>query len=727
MKLFDWKFWSRQLHYWTSFIYALPIIIILITGLFLLLKKEVAWIQPPTQRGGGSIPTLNYELLLAAVQQVPEAEIKTWDDIDRLDVRPKKGVVKVRSENRWEIQVDHQTGAILQTAYRRSDFIESIHDGTFFHDKVKLWVFFPAALMLLLLWITGLVLFFYPLPVKLRRWIHGRTKKHNAHVGLPLEGVLPGQKGSIRILYGSESGNAKRLSKLTCSRLTADGFDVGVSNLGRYDPADLAKEDSVLILCSTHGEGDMPDGADLFWADLQQVSPSMNHMHYSVLALGDRTYEKFCLAGRRFDAHFATAGAHRLFHRMDCDVDYLDAYEAWFTGVRGALHTVITEHNHPTSSGDADVAATAILLHPDDQSFTVKQTRLLSQSGSTKEVWHVELTLDQEQGHYEVGDVLYIRPVNNGALVRELIDFLGCCDETPMTRKNGHSTPLHELLLHDYDIHAPTKQFLELVLHRISDPELKEKLQQKTFTDGLEIIDLLGHQLNPPLTPQTLIDTLRTIQPRAYSISSSLLAHPGEVHLTVDALRYEQHDRKREGVCSCFLADHITPGDRLHGYFASTAGFKLPDHPDTPIIMIGPGTGIAPFRAFLEHRAKQGHRGKNWLFFGARNGATDFLYQAELEDWKKKGHLHHLDLAFSRDQQEKVYVQHLMMKQKNEFFQWIEHGASIYVCGDAKQMAVQVDSTLHAIVRSVGEMTETEACEYIVNLRRSGRYLRDVY
>jgi sulfite reductase (NADPH) flavoprotein alpha-component len=362
----------------------------------------------------------------------------------------------------------------------------------------------------------------------------------------------------------------------------------------------------------------------------------------------------------------------------------------------------------------------------------VSQT--LTLSGSEKETRHYEFSLAGSGLRYEPGDSMGIFAKNNPQLVADLLEALHFSGEEIVTTKEGETFTLREGLLHHFQITEPSKQFLELIAERsatrtelkeLLNPERKHELENYLW--GLEIIDFLLDNPSLVLTVEEFVRTLRKLQPRLYSIASSLKAHPEEVHLMVASVRYESHGRKREGVATTYLADRVAVGSEVPMFVHVAKGFRLPEDPSKPIIMIGPGTGLAPFRAYLEERKAIGASGKNWLFFGEQRRNSDFFYKEQLEELQKQGLLTRFDTAFSRDQPNKIYVQHRMLDNSEEIFDWLESGAQFFVCGDAARMAKDVDVALHQIIEKHGGKTPEQAAEYVETLRKEKRYKRDVY
>ena len=363
--------------------------------------------------------------------------------------------------------------------------------------------------------------------------------------------------------------------------------------------------------------------------------------------------------------------------------------------------------------------------------------RRLSKEGSGKDIRHYELSLVGSGLKYETGDSLGVYPENDPALVEEILTTLGASGEelVPKGGEEGEQVPLRQALLRHYHITSPSKQFLEAIAARSEGEsvirELMSDLLRKDdlakFTYGMEIIDFLLAHPSIKFSPTELIGTLRKLQPRLYSVSSSQRLHPDEVHLTIATVRYESHGRQRKGIASTFLAERVGAETPVPLFFHSAKHFRLPEDPSLPVIMVGPGTGIAPFRAYLQERQAGGASGKNWLFFGDQRAEYDYLYRDELEGWKKDGVLDELHLAFSRDQAEKIYVQHRMLENAPELYKWLEEGAHFYVCGDASRMAKDVDAALQKVVETAGGKTPQEAAGYVEALKKAKRYKRDVY
>ncbi|MEZ0259046.1 MAG: assimilatory sulfite reductase (NADPH) flavoprotein subunit, partial [Chthoniobacter sp.] len=539
------------------------------------------------------------------------------------------------------------------------------------------------------------------------------------------------------VLFGSQTGTAEGLAKKASKEAEKRGFAPKLVDMAKYESVDLAKEENILVITSTYGDGEPPDNAHAFWNFLQgESAPPLAHLNYSVLALGDTNYSAFCQFGKNCDERFEKLGAKRVHPRVDCDVDYETPAKAWADGVLAALASSV---GAALADAASDSAESAALEAP--QGWSKKNpfparllaNRLLNGDGSGKEVRHYEISLAGSGLSYEAGDALGVMPANCNALVGDVLAALGCDGEEAIKTPDGTETSLRLALTQQYDITRPTSELLRAAAERgaaggelasLLDPARKDDL--KKWLWGREIIDVICG-LSQPFTAAELTPLLKKLQPRLYSISSSPKAHPDEVHLTVAAVRYDGYGRARKGVCSTFLADRCADNTPVPVFVQTSHGFHLPANGDVPVIMCGPGTGIAPFRAFLEERRATGAKGRNWLFFGDQKRSTDYLYQEQLEGWVTDGHLARLDLAFSRDQAEKIYVQSRMLESAAELWSWLDSGAHFYVCGDASRMAKDVDAALHQIAETAGGLSKEAAAEYIQKLKSEKRYQRDVY
>lgn len=540
----------------------------------------------------------------------------------------------------------------------------------------------------------------------------------------------------VTILYGSQTGNAKGLAKKAYDRLKEKGFHVQLSSMSDFKPNQLKKVEHLLVIVSTHGEGEPPDQAVSFYEFIHSKrAPNLNHLQFSVLALGDSSYEFFCQTGKDFDCRLEQLGGTRFYPRTDCDVDFEEQAANWLEGVINNLQSKETKEivqvNEKVLAGE-NLPSPYSRTNPFNAE--VLENIHLNGRGSNKETRHVELSLEGSHLTYQPGDSVGIYPENDPKLVDWILKELNWNpDETVTVNNQGDILSFREALTSYYEITTVTKPLLEKLANLTNNPSLKDLLIQgneeklKQFIKGRDLLDVI-QQFGPwGNSAQEFVSVLRKIPPRYYSIASSLKAYPDEVHLTVGVVRYNAHGRIRKGVCSNYIAERLKPGDSVRMFIQSNDNFRLPEDSNTPIIMIGPGTGVAPFRSFMQEREEIGATGKSWLFFGDQHFMTDFLYQTEWTRWLKEGILTKMDVAFSRDTEEKVYVQHRMLEKSKELFQWLEEGAVLYVCGDEKNMAKDVHNTLLQIIEKEGGLNHEEAKEYLSIMQKEKRYQRDVY
>lgn len=558
-------------------------------------------------------------------------------------------------------------------------------------------------------------------------------------------------KQPLLVAFGSQTGSAQGLAKKLAKEAEKRGFAATVKELNAVAPAELATLARCVVITSTWGDGDPPDNAVNFWAQLQaDAALRLETLSFAVLGLGDRNYADFCGAAKKFDERLEKLGAQRLLPRGECDVDYEATAKAWLEALWPTLETAgavigepVTSNQSPPQAADGAKEAPLPLLNADSLKTEysranpfparLKLNRRLNRDGSQKDTRHFEIVLEGSGLNYEAGDALGVLPTNCPALVEELLAALGFTGDETIAGPGGSAT-IHHQLSTALVITSPSPALVKDAATRASNAELLALLDPAKKADldkwlhGRDVVDVLKTCPGAKFTPAEFTAHLRKLQPRLYSISSSPKAHPGEVHLTVAAVRYDAHGRGKKGVCSCWLADRVVLNETPVPVFVQTShGFRLPTDLSRPVIMIGPGTGIAPFRAFLEERRATGASGKNWLFFGDQQRATDFLYEEELTAWSNDGFLTRLDLAFSRDQTEKIYVQTRMLEQATELWSWLQAGAHVYVCGDAKRMAKDVDAALHTIIETAGGRTREQAAEYVAALKSAKRYQRDVY
>ena len=548
-------------------------------------------------------------------------------------------------------------------------------------------------------------------------------------VGAPLARATELQPG-ITVLFGSQTGNAEKLAEMLHARLLQQGLTARLESMGSYKTAQLKRDRYLLVIVSTHGEGDPPDNAQVFYEFLHgKKAPRLESLQFAVLALGDTSYEHFCKIGRDFDSRLESLGATRLHPRADCDVDYEETAEAWMEGVLSTLGQ--PRERRVEMAAAAEPACAYSKKHPFPA--TLRENLRLTGRGSSKDVRHIELSIADSGLCFEPGDSLGIIPGNWPQRVADLLECLHLDPQATVVNSDGAETTLEKALLHEYEITTLTRPFLEKYWELSESRELAGLLMEENrallrdFLHGREIIDVVRSFPVNGITAGQFLALLRKLPPRLYSIASSHNANPDEVHLTVAVVRYESHGLQRQGVASTFLADRVPEDGQVPVYVDSNPNFRLPQDPQAPIIMVGPGTGVAPFRAFLAEREVTGATGKNWLFFGDRNFHSDFLYQLEWLDYRSSGLLNRIDVAFSRDGEEKVYVQHRMLEDSRELYAWLEEGAYFYVCGDAQQMAPDVHAALVDIVAKEGGYGHERAKDYVKELQAAKRYQRDVY
>jgi sulfite reductase (NADPH) flavoprotein alpha-component len=550
----------------------------------------------------------------------------------------------------------------------------------------------------------------------------------------------------IAVLYASQTGTAEGLARKVVKDLKARGHIVSLTSLEDYTPAALAEERYAILIASTYGDGEAPDAVQPFYEKLcVEHFPRYQDLSYSVLALGDTHYEHFCRFGIDLDNKLAALGAVRLFDRVECDVDFNEAFTHWKQGLYSRLDSIVTARparSTPSSSGTDSFQKSEPAARADDSAAYTRNNPFfaplvdkhpLTCEVSSKLTMHLAFSIANSNLKYEAGDACGVIPQNNQQLVEDIIATLNFSPQAPVQLPKSGTTTLLDALTHHLQITRLTRRMIEAYatigschsLTALLAPEQQAELEM--YLNGRGLIDLLHSYPGVLHNPADLVAMLPKLTPRLYSISSSPCAHAGEIHTTVAVVRYRSHDRERGGVCSTLLADRTITGECRPIYIQPNKNFRLPAANDTPVIMIGPGTGIAPFRAFLHERRALAATGKNWLFFGERSAATDFLYREELQSMLADGHLTRLDTAFSRDQERKIYVQDRMLEQSAQLWSWMQEGASLYVCGDASRMAKDVDAALCTIAEKQGGMDHEAAVDYMQTLKDEHRYHRDVY
>ncbi|MEU0494279.1 sulfite reductase flavoprotein subunit alpha [Mycobacterium sp. NPDC006124] len=508
-------------------------------------------------------------------------------------------------------------------------------------------------------------------------------------------------RDSLIVAYGTDMGNAEDAAMTFAEAATVLGVQATAVELNQVKLAELRSATQFVVVTSTFGDGEFPDGAALFWEALSaDDAPRLDHLSFAVLALGDVSYEFFCNAGKLLDARLEALGAIRLLDRVDVDGPYERAAAAWTADLVKVLEA---NRTMPARPGTPEPTVTRERHRTVDAPVTVN--RLLTAPDSSREVRHFEVDVSESEFDYRTGDSVAIHAPNDPRLVEAILDHFGVGHGHVVA---DHDEPLGVLLSEHFEIRTPSRALETMVA---------------AGADDMDVLDLIRLS---DLTLDEALDTLRPLQSRDYSVASSPLVHPDHVHLTVATVRYTVRDRQHSGVASTFLADR---GHTVRVRLRPNQAFRLPAA-DVPIIMVGPGTGIAPFRAFLQERRATGATGRSWLFFGDRHRATDFLYGDEMTEFAASGTLTRLDLAFSRDRpttEPRTHVQRRMSENAADLFSWLQDGAHLYVCGDEKRMAKDVDATLRRIVEAEGALDPESARAYVDDLVRTHRYVRDVY
>jgi sulfite reductase (NADPH) flavoprotein alpha-component len=540
--------------------------------------------------------------------------------------------------------------------------------------------------------------------------------------------AVPAQRPRVplTILYGSESGNAEALAfkakkaaaKLNCDAKVVDMGDVGL--------AAIAKAQNLAVYISTWGEGDPPQRAVDFYNELMSdAAPRLDGVKYAVLALGDTAYVNFCETGKKIDARLAELGATRIHDRIDLDLDFAKAAASWtdallekFSPAAEAPSATVVHVDFKAASADDEPAEP---LYTAEAPAQAEVTALinLNGTGSTRETYHVELSVDAEGFTYEPGAAIGVLPENDPALAAEVARAVGLDGDASLVVK----------IAKGFDITTLSRATVDSYARLTGRKDVAKLLEQDAFAKysaDRQFVDLLT-EYPEKLTAEQLTGLLRPLPGRLYSVASSIKAHPGEAHLLIGAVRWESHGRRRGGVASTYFGDRRRVGDTVRVYVKPNRHYALPADGNRPIIMIGAGTGVAPYRGFIEDRIETGAKGKSWLFFGERNYTNDFLYQLEWQDHLASGALSRIDVAFSRDQPEKIYVQHRLWEQRKDILSWLDEGAHIYVCGDEKGMAKDVDTTLVKILAEPLKGDEEAGRAKLKELSKAGRYQRDVY
>ncbi|WP_429071468.1 assimilatory sulfite reductase (NADPH) flavoprotein subunit [Aeromonas dhakensis] len=535
--------------------------------------------------------------------------------------------------------------------------------------------------------------------------------------------------GSLTILYGSQTGNAKGMASAIKAQAEARGLPVTLTSMADYKPKQLKKETHLLVVVSTYGEGEPPESAvDLYEQLKKGKVGKLEGLKFAVLGLGDSSYEFFCQTGKDFDNLLTKAGADRVHELASLDVDYQDAAKAWGEQALNAIAATLSAGPAGSSVASAVQQAVGHSQYSKENPFPARLSvnQKITGRDSTKDIRHIEISLEESGIRYQPGDALGIWFDNDADLVGEVLALAHLSGDEATARGS-----LREVLSRELELTRLHGGFITGLAEISDNAALKDlagdKAQVNALVASAQVVDVLK-RFPTALTAEQLLGLLRPLTPRLYSIASSQSEVEEEVHLTVGVVRYPQEDGTvRSGAASSYLADRLPEDAEVRVFVEHNDNFRLPANPDTPVIMVGPGTGIAPFRAFLQEREAQGADGKNWLFFGNPHFTQDFLYQVEWQRYVKSGLLSKISLAFSRDQANKIYVQDRLREAGLELYQWLEAGAHFYVCGDANHMAKDVQEALLDVIAEHGHKSREEAEEYLSELRRAKRYQRDVY
>ncbi|EGT5711098.1 NADPH-dependent assimilatory sulfite reductase flavoprotein subunit [Cronobacter dublinensis subsp. dublinensis] len=538
----------------------------------------------------------------------------------------------------------------------------------------------------------------------------------------------------ITLISASQTGNARRVAEALRDDLLAAQLNVNLVNAGDYKFKQIAQEKLLVIVTSTQGEGDPPEEAvALHKFLLSKKAPKLEGAAFAVFGLGDTSYERFCQAGKDFDTRLAELGGERLLDRVDADVEYQTAAQAWRQRVVDVLKARVPKETPSqaafTSSGAVNLVDSTPYTKEAPLTATLSVNQKITGRHSQKDVRHIEIDLGDAGLRYQPGDALGVWYQNDPALVQELLELLWLKGDETVT-VDGKTLTLSEALQWHFELTVNTAAIVEnyatLTRSETLLPLVGDKAKLQHYAASTPIVDMVRFA-PAQLEAGQLIGLLRPLTPRLYSIASSQAEVENEVHITVGVVRFEIEGRARAGGASSYLADRLEEEGEVRVFIEHNDNFRLPAAPETPVIMIGPGTGIAPFRAFMQQREADGATGKNWLFFGNPHFTEDFLYQVEWQRYVKEGLLNRIDLAWSRDQDHKIYVQDKIREQGAELWRWIQEGAHIYVCGDANRMAKDVEQALLEVIAAYGEMDAEAADEYLSELRVERRYQRDVY
>ena len=539
----------------------------------------------------------------------------------------------------------------------------------------------------------------------------------------------------ITVLSASQTGNARRVAEQLLVQLQEASLDAQLVAAGDYKAKNIASEDILLIVASTQGEGEPAEEAVSLHKFLHgKKAPQLAQLSYAVLALGDTSYPNYCQAGKDFDAVLEKLGATRLAERVDCDLDFQAASEAWRTQVAGVVQQLAAASAAPAAdaapSASSSVVAEQHYSKENPYNATLSVSQKITANDANKDVRHIEIDLADSGIHYAAGDALGVWFSNDEALVAEVLGLAGLSGDETVSLANGQSLSIKEALTFHDELTQNTPQVIKGYAELSQNAALLQLIQDRTAlqaaVDCTPIAGIL-HDYPHAISAEQLHGLLRPLTPRMYSIASAQAEVETEVHLTVGRVAYEHHGQAYTGGASGFLSDRVEEGGEIKVFVEPNKNFRLPENGDTPIIMIGAGTGVAPFRAFIQQRDNNGDAGLNWLVFGNQKFTDDFLYQAEWLQYRKNGLLNKVSTAWSRQGHEKGYVQHKLRENAADVWQWLQNGAHVYVCGDALKMAKDVEQALLDIIAEHGNMSLDDADEYLSELRENKRYQRDVY
>lgn len=548
-----------------------------------------------------------------------------------------------------------------------------------------------------------------------------------------LTALVPAELLKVTVLSASQTGNAKSVADKLAERLTAEGVNVTRTSLKDYKAKNIADEKLVLLVTSTQGEGEAPEeGVVLLKLLNGKKVPKLDRLQFAVLGLGDSSYPNFCQAGKDFDQRFYDLGATRLFERVDADLDFQATADQWINEI---VEIIKAKNNEGVANLTPNTPRTSVVTNQSKYNkanpfpATLITNQRITAKDAEKDVRHLEFDLSGSGLSYQSGDVLGVYFENDPALVNEILTVLGLSAEEQVTLQDK-TLPLANALQTQFELTQNTAAFVKnyaaLANHTELNAIIADSEQLQNFVQNTPLVDVIN-SYPATLSADQLLALLRPITPRLYSISSAQAEVGEEVHLSVGVVRYEYNGKARAGGASSYLADRVEEDGQVRIFVEHNDNFKLPQDSSKPIIMIGSGTGIAPFRSFVQQRAADEAEGKNWLIFGNQHFASDFLYQTEWQQFAKDGFLHKYSFAWSRDQEQKIYVQDKIREEAETLWQWLQQGAYLYVCGDASRMAKDVNQALLDLIVQQGNLNADEAEEYLDNLREEKRYQRDVY